>query len=171
MMAASASPAIPTTLGSSLAASPSGACQCASCKAVFTVLPHFVLRYRRMSPDVARQALMATHGGLSLEWCATICHLSPMALYRLICALGQHSLVTVLVTCRLPLPAYILADEKHSKCLTEESIRPPSSVAGSSGTWATVTPKARWLLRTSDSFLKMDIRAAHEWSRLKAACL
>ncbi len=27
------------------------------------------------------------------------------------------------------------------------------------------------LLRTSDSFLKMDIRAVHEWSRLKAACL
>src|SRR5262245_1674592 len=37
--------------------------QCPSCKAVFTVLPHFVLRYRRMSPDVARQALIATHGG------------------------------------------------------------------------------------------------------------
>jgi len=87
--------------------------QCTSCKAVFTVLPHFVLRYRRMSPDVARQALIATHGGLSLAWCATICHISPMALYRLICALGQHSLVTGLVKCRLPLPAYILADEKH----------------------------------------------------------
>jgi hypothetical protein len=24
--------------------------QCTSCKAVFTVLPHFVLRYRKMSP-------------------------------------------------------------------------------------------------------------------------
>src|SRR5207253_3869066 len=35
--------------------------QCTSCKAVFTVLLHFVLRYRRMSPAVARQALMATH--------------------------------------------------------------------------------------------------------------
>ena len=46
--------------------------QCTSCRAVFTVLPHFVLRYRRMSPDVARQALVAPHGGLSLEWCATI---------------------------------------------------------------------------------------------------
>ena len=75
--------------------------QCTSCKAVFTVLPHFVLRYRRMSPDVARQALIATHGGLSLEWSATICHCSPMALYRLICTLGQHSLVIVLVKCRL----------------------------------------------------------------------
>jgi hypothetical protein len=103
--------------------------QCASCKVGFTVLPHFVLRYRRMSPDVARQALMATHGGLSLEWCATICHISPMALYRLICALGQHSLVTVLVACRLPLPAYILADEKHSKCLTER-VYLPTIVSG-----------------------------------------
>jgi hypothetical protein len=83
--------------------------QCTSCKAVFTVLPHFVLRYRRMSPDDARQALIATHGGLSLEWCATICHISPMALYHLICALGQHSLVTVLVKCRLSLPTYIVA--------------------------------------------------------------
>src|SRR6201981_69291 len=35
--------------------------QCTRCKAVFTVLPHFVLRYRCMSPDVARQALLATH--------------------------------------------------------------------------------------------------------------
>jgi len=93
--------------------------QCASCKAVFTVLPHFILRYRRMSPEVARQALIATHGGLSLEWCATICPISPMALYRLICALGQHGLVTVLTRCHLPLPTSILADEKHSRCLTE----------------------------------------------------
>src|SRR6266704_2406232 len=103
--------------------------QCTSCKAVFTVLPHFVLRYRRMSPDVVRQALIATHGGLSLEWCATICHISPMALYRLIRALGQHSLVTVLVTCRLPLPAYLLADEKHSRCLTER-VYLPTIVSG-----------------------------------------
>src|SRR6059058_1691850 len=68
--------------------------QCTTCKAVFTVLPHFVLRYRHMSPDVARQALIATHGGLSLEWCAVVCNISPMALYRLICVLGQQSLVT-----------------------------------------------------------------------------
>src|SRR5713101_3581246 len=47
--------------------------QCTTCRAVFTVLPHFVLRYRTMRPDVARQALIATHGGLSLEWCAMIC--------------------------------------------------------------------------------------------------
>jgi hypothetical protein len=103
--------------------------QCTSCQAVFTVLPHFALRYRRMSPDVARQALIATHGGLSLEWCATICHISPMALYRLLCALGQHSLVTVLVKCHLSLPTYILADEKHSRCLTDR-VYLPTIVSG-----------------------------------------
>src|SRR5215468_150967 len=103
--------------------------QCTRCRAVFTVLPQFVLRYRCMSPDVARRALIATHGGLSLEWCATICHISPMALYRLICALGQHGLVTVLTQCHLPLPTYILADEKHSRCLTER-VYLPSIVKG-----------------------------------------
>src|SRR5207302_1022323 len=51
--------------------------QCTRCKAVFTVLPHFVLRYRPMRPEVARDALLATHGGLSLELCAVICHISP----------------------------------------------------------------------------------------------
>jgi hypothetical protein len=77
-----------------------------------------------MSPDVARQALLATHGGLSLEWCAVIGHISPMALYRLICALGQHSVVMVLTRCGLPLPTYILADEKHSRCLTAKVCLP-----------------------------------------------
>src|SRR5712691_7598247 len=76
--------------------------QCTTCKAVFTVLPHFVLRYRKMRPEVARDALLATHGGLSLELCAAICHISPMAPYRLVCALGQHSLVTVLVKVSSP---------------------------------------------------------------------
>jgi len=52
-----------------------------------------------------------------------------MALYRLICALGRHSLVTVLVKRRLPLPAYILADEKHSRCLTER-VYLPTIVSG-----------------------------------------
>ena len=87
--------------------------QCTSCKAVFTVLPHFVLRYRQMSPDVARQALIATHGGLSLEWCTVLWNISPMALYRLICAFGQHSLVTVLTRCDLPLPAGVSRRPAH----------------------------------------------------------
>ena len=92
--------------------------QCTRCKAVFTVLPHFVLRSRQMRPEVARDALLATHGDLSLEWCAVICHISPMALYRLVCALGQQRVVTVLTRCGLSLPTYCLADEKHSRCLT-----------------------------------------------------
>src|SRR5215470_7402239 len=50
--------------------------QCTTCKAVFTVLPHCVLRYRSMRPEVARAALLATHGGLSLELCAVIGHIS-----------------------------------------------------------------------------------------------
>src|SRR5262245_40849105 len=103
--------------------------QCTTCRAVFTVLPHFVLRYRQMRPEVARDALLATHGGLSLEWCAVIGHISPMALYRLICALGQQSLVTALTRCGLPLPTYFLADEKHSRCLTDK-VYLPTSVRG-----------------------------------------
>jgi hypothetical protein len=87
---------------------------------VFTVLPHFILRYRQMRPDRTRNALLATYGDLSLELCAVICHLSPMALYRLICALGQHSLVKVLTRCGLPLPPYFLADAKHRRCLPEK---------------------------------------------------
>jgi hypothetical protein len=98
--------------------------QGASCKAVFTVLPHCVLRYRTMRPEVARDALWATHGGRSLELCAAICHLSPMALDRVVCALGQHRLVTVLVQCHLPLPVYFLADEKHRRCLTDRGSLP-----------------------------------------------
>jgi hypothetical protein len=98
--------------------------QCTTCKAVFTVLPHFVLRYRQMRSEVAREALLATHGGLSLELCAVICHLSPMALYRLICALGHQSVVTLLTRCGLPLPVYFLADEKHSHCLTDKVYLP-----------------------------------------------
>src|SRR5207247_5713332 len=82
--------------------------QCTSCKAVFTVLPHFVLRYRSMRPEVARDVLLATHGGLSLELCAVIGHISPMALYRLVCAFGHHSLVRVLPRCVLALPTSLL---------------------------------------------------------------
>jgi hypothetical protein len=98
--------------------------QCTRCKTVFTVLPHFVLRYRSMRPEVARDVLLATHGGLSLELCAVIGHISPMALYRLVCAFGHQSLVAVLTRCGLPLPVYVLADEKHSHCLTDKVYLP-----------------------------------------------
>src|SRR6266705_2404883 len=103
--------------------------QCTTCKAVCTVLPHFVLRYRQMRPEVARDALLATHGGLSLERCAIIWPISPMALSRLVCAFGQHSVVTVLTRCGLPLPPYFIADEKHSRCLTDK-VYLPTIVSG-----------------------------------------
>jgi hypothetical protein len=93
------------------------------------VLPHFVLRYRQMHPEVARNAFLAMHGGLSLELCAIIWHISPMALYRLVCAFGHHSLVTVLTWCGLPLPTYFLADAKHSRCLTAK-VSLPTIVCG-----------------------------------------
>jgi hypothetical protein len=98
--------------------------QCTRCKVVFTVLPHFVLRSRQIRPEVARDALLGTHGGLSLALCAVIYHISPMALYRLICALGSQSLVAVLTRCGLSLPTYFLADEKHSHCLTAQVYLP-----------------------------------------------
>jgi hypothetical protein len=56
-------------------------------------------------------------------------HISPMALYRLVCALGSQSLVTVLTRCELPLPVYFLADEKHSRCLTDK-VYLPTIVSG-----------------------------------------
>ncbi len=103
--------------------------QCTTCKAVFTVLPHFVLRYRQMRPEVARDALLATHGGLSLELCAVIGHISPMAVYRLVCSFGHQSLVPVLTRCGLPLPRYLLADEKHSHGRTDK-VYLPTIVSG-----------------------------------------
>jgi hypothetical protein len=59
-----------------------------------------------------------------LELCAIIWRISPMALYRLVCALGHQSLVTVLTRCGLPLPTYFLADEKHSHCLADKVYLP-----------------------------------------------
>ncbi len=82
-----------------------------------------------MRPEVARDVLLATHGGLSLELSAVIYHISPMVLYRLVCALGPQSVVTVLTRCGLPLPSYILADEKHSRCLTNK-VYLPTVVSG-----------------------------------------
>jgi len=56
--------------------------------------------------------------------CAVIGHIAPMALYRLVCALGQQSLVRMLTRCGLPLPVYFLADEKQSRCLTAKVYLP-----------------------------------------------
>jgi hypothetical protein len=47
-----------------------------------------------------------------------------MARHRLIGAFGHLSLVAVLTRCGLPLPVYFLADEQHSRCLTEKVYLP-----------------------------------------------
>ncbi len=94
--------------------------QCTKCKAVFTILPHFVLRHLSMSPEDAEKALLATSGGLSLEVCAEILNITPMAIWRLLCAVGKTGLVTFLTRCALPLPKYFIADEKHSFCLKDK---------------------------------------------------
>jgi hypothetical protein len=91
---------------------------------VFTIFPHVVLRYRQMRPEIARNALLATSGGRSLDRCAVIGDISPMALYRLVWALAQQRLVAVLTRCGRPLPVYFLADEKHRHCLTDKVYLP-----------------------------------------------
>ena len=93
--------------------------QCTTGNAVFTVLPHVVVRDRQMQPAVARDALLATQGGRSVAWCAAIGHVFPLAVYRWVCALGQPRVMTVLTRCGLPLPAYCLADETHRPGLTD----------------------------------------------------
>ena len=101
--------------------------QCTKCRAVFTVLPHFVLRYRKMKPEIAKKALWATHGGLSLELCAVIENIDAMAIYRLVCSVGQTCLVRLLTRCHLPLPVYFIADEKHTHCLDKRVYLPTIS--------------------------------------------
>ncbi len=88
--------------------------QCKDCKAVFTILPQFVLRYSSVKPEVAEKALTATYNGMSLEVSHIVCDVPPMALYRLICTLGNLCIVYLLVRCGLTLPKYLLVDEKHS---------------------------------------------------------
>ena len=77
-----------------------------------------------MRPDVARDALLATHGGLQFGTVRRplpyLSHGAPIA----VCAFGRQSLVLVLTRCGLPLPTYFLADEKHSRCLTDKVYLP-----------------------------------------------
>src|SRR5439155_18348481 len=49
--------------------------------------------------------------------------------YRLVCSFGHQSVVPVLTRCGLPLPRYLLADEKHSRCLTAK-VYLPTIVSG-----------------------------------------
>jgi hypothetical protein len=111
--------------------------QCTTCKAVFTVLPHFILRHRQMRPDVARDALLAPHWSLSLELGAVLCHISPMALCRLVCALDHQSLVVVLIRCGLPLPPMFCRVKSTAAVSSTKCICRRWSVDVSSGIWVT----------------------------------
>ena len=111
--------------------------QCPMCKAVFTVLPHFILRYRQMRPEVARDALLATHGGLSLELCAVLSHILPMALYRLVCALGHQSVVAVLTGVGCPCPSMSWLMKSTATVSPTRYICRRLSMAACSGIWAT----------------------------------
>jgi len=79
--------------------------QCTTWRAVCTGLPPCVLRDRQMRPAVAREARLATPGGLRWERGAVLSPSAPLALSRLGCACGHHRLVTVLTRWGLPLPA------------------------------------------------------------------
>lgn len=98
--------------------------QCKLCKAVFTVLPHFVLRYQSMPVTIAKQSLFALYGGLSLENTATLFAKNAMAEYRLLCGFGKASMVRVLQLCGLSLPEYLIADEKFSQCVADKVYLP-----------------------------------------------
>jgi hypothetical protein len=82
-----------------------------------------------MHPDIAEKTLLAACGGLSLELCSVLFNVSAMSVYRLMCAIGRQCIVTLLNRCSLPLPQYLLADEKHGKCLSEK-VYLPTIVSG-----------------------------------------
>jgi hypothetical protein len=93
------------------------------CRAGLTVRPHVVLRDRQRPPAVAREALLAPHGGRSWARGALRCQVSPMALERLTWALAQPRLVAVLTRGERPRPADVLADEQPRHGLTRDSQR------------------------------------------------
>src|SRR5256885_10956297 len=51
--------------------------QCTTCRAVFTILPHFILRYRQMRPAGSPHPPSSTPGGLRLGLCAVPTERSP----------------------------------------------------------------------------------------------
>ena len=83
--------------------------QCTVCKAVFTVLPHFVLWFwkgmcifskgvyefgkSKMGLAVAKDVLISVHGGLSQENAAVRFNISVMSVYRFVCSIGSVSMI------------------------------------------------------------------------------
>jgi hypothetical protein len=103
--------------------------QCPTCRAMFTIRPHVVVRERQMHPEVAREALLATPGGLRLARWAVLAQISPRALERRVCTRGQHRLVRVLTRGGRPLPTDCWADEQPRHGLPAH-VDWPTSVRG-----------------------------------------
>jgi hypothetical protein len=70
-------------------------------------------------------------GDVSLSFPNTCNRSSPMALYRLVCALGHQSLVTMLTRCGLALPGYFLA-----AVWSGGGRRASTNSGGAASTWA-----------------------------------
>ena len=69
-----------------------------------------------------------------------------MAPHRLLCALATSVLGALLTRCGLPLPTYVLADEKHSRCLAAKVYLPTIVMVGGWGIWGTPRRPVQWLL-------------------------
>src|SRR5712691_6423772 len=82
-----------------------------------------------MPENEAKRCFMGSLNYWSHKTLESNMSLSPMALYRLVCALGHQNLVAMLTRCGLPLPVYFLADEKQSHCLTDK-VSLPTIVRG-----------------------------------------
>jgi hypothetical protein len=113
--------------------------QCTRGKAVLTIRPQFVWRYRARRPEGAREALWAPHGGRSVALCAGMAPLSPLALDRLIGALGPQSRVTGLLRWGLPLPVSGRGEATHRRCLPNQVSWPP--LVSGRGLWHRGSPK------------------------------
>ncbi len=98
--------------------------QCKKCKAVFTVIPSFLIRYFSYRSEQVKKALIAYHGGLSLENCTICFNIKAMALYRIICTFGKYSLPSIFYKAGLTLPKNAQVDEKHTKCMGDKGYIP-----------------------------------------------
>ena len=114
-----------------------------TCRAV-NVFPHLAPRHRQMRPEGPGCPLSHTRGP-SLERCAVLYH-SPRWPHRLLCAFGHQRLGALLTRCGLPLPTYVLADEKHSRCLAAKVYLPTIVMVGGWGIWGTPRRPVQWLL-------------------------
>ena len=102
--------------------------QCTTCRTVFTVLPHFILRYRQMhrgSPHrLTGDAWGAEFGAVCGDWA----YLADGALSPDLCLRPPQSGDDADAVWT-PLASYFLADEKHSHCLTDK-VYLPAIVSG-----------------------------------------